>query len=287
MNVKKKTVSTSLLRLDDRLQCRESIPEGILKEYEDGWRDKVAFPPVQVFEVDGELYVTDGFCRVVAAQNVGKSRIEAVIAKGTWKDALRAACGANSQHGLRRTVADKRKAANLAISEFPDESSRVLAEMVGVSHRYILNLRGQAATTDKLVSEVIGDAADDAVAVEPKAPKPIKRSAVEETLDVVSPPGWRCSDCHGTEQRLSDGGYVCRACFLPAGDVPVDAPLENVSAEPVVVETFPPVGDPIPEKMGKVHSDWGRFIRSTMDANCDHVISKEIESITNKLKGLK
>lgn len=283
MNGKKKTVSTNLLRLDDRLQCRETVPEGIIKEYEEAWKDKVAFPPVEVYEVGGELFVTDGFCRVVAAQNVGKSRIDAVVIKGTWKDALRAACGANAQHGLRRTIADKRKAANIAITEFPDESSRVLAELVGVSHRYILNLRGNAATTEKMVEEVVsGDVAE--------KPKPAKKPSVEEVLDVISPPGWRCSDCHGTQQRLSDGGYVCKACLLPVGETQqeqAEPEQQTADIEPVEVETFPPAVDPIPEKMSKVHADWGRFIRATMDAKCDHLIVKEIESITNKLKGLK
>lgn len=282
MSGKKRTVATGLLRLDQRLQCRDQVPEAIIKEYEDGWKSKVPFPPISAVQVDGELYVTDGFCRVMAAQNVGKSRVEAVVTVGTWKDAMRAACGANASHGLRRTNADKRKATEIALREFPDETIRAIAEMVGVSHTYVQNLRSPK----------------EAEPVEPKAVAPVEpvkkqsatKPAAEESLDVVSPPGWRCSDCHGTEQRLSDGGYVCRACLLPVGesttveeseDDPEDAEPES---EPEILETFP---DPIPEKMAKVHADWGRFLRSATAAKCDRVLAKEIESITNKLKGLK
>jgi len=132
----------------------------------------------------------------------------------------------------------------------------------------------------------------DPIAVEPVEPvkkQSATKPAAEESLDVVSPPGWRCSDCHGTEQRLTDGGYVCGACLLPVGESTTVEESEDDSedaepeSEPEILETFP---DPIPEKMAKVHADWGRFLRSATAAKCDRVLAKEIESITNKLKGL-
>lgn len=213
----------------------------------------------------------------MAAQNVGKSRVEALVTVGTWKDAMRAACGANASHGLRRTNADKRKATEIALREFPDETIRAIAEMVGVSHTYVQNLRSPKESEPVVVAQV---------EAEPVKKPSSKKPAVEESLDVVSPPGWRCSDCHGTEQRLTDGGYVCRACLLPVGESSVEESEEDSETEndPEVLETFP---DPIPEKMTKVHADWGRFLRSAIAAKCDRVLAKEIESITNKLKGLK
>lgn len=259
------------------------MPEAIIKEYEDGWKSKVPFPPISVVQVDGEMYVTDGFCRVMAAQNVGKSRVEAVVTVGTWKDAMRAACGANASHGLRRTNADKRKATEIALREFPDETIRAIAEMVGVSHTYVQNLRSPKDDEPVTVKPV-------AVApVEPVEKQSAKKPAAEQSIDVVSPAGWRCSDCQGTQQRLSDGGYVCRACLLPVGESTTVEESEDDSedaepeSEPEILETFP---DPIPEKMAKVHADWGRFLRSATAANCDRVLAKEIDSITNKLKGL-
>lgn len=283
MNAKKRTVATGLLKLDNRLQCRESVPQEIIEEYEDAWKKKVTFPPVAVVQVDGEMYVTDGFCRVLAAQNVGKSRIEAIVTVGTWKDALRAACGANAAHGLRRTNADKRKATEIALREFPDESDRAIALMVGVSHTYVQNLR--KPTKEASVPEQVEPAVESIA--EEKTLAPAKKQADEPILDVVSPPGWRCSDCHGTQQRLSDGGYVCRKCLLPVDEATAkveESPGDQEESESIEVATLP---DPIPEKMEKVHTDWGRFLRSAIAANCDHVFSKEIESITNKLKGLK
>lgn len=245
---------------------------------------------MKVFEVDGEFLVVDGFCRVLAAQNVGKSRIDCEITKGTFKDALRAACGANVSHGLRRTIADKRKAATIAIAEFPDETSRALAELVGVSHTYIVNLRDG----DKKIQKIIDHAATGEVPklIPDSSPKPSpKPKSIEEILDVVSPPGWNCSDCGCTEQRLSDGGNVCRQCLCPVGENATDTtdePAVDMSSSSTSatesLETFP---DPIPEKMAAVHTSWGRFIRSCEQANCTPVLKQEIESITKKLKGLR
>jgi hypothetical protein len=235
-----------------------------------------------VFEVDGEYLVVDGFCRVLSAQNVGKSKVDAVVTKGTFKDALRAACGANVSHGLRRTIADKRKAAKIAISEFPDETSRALAEMVGVSHTYIQNLRDQDKKIDQIIDQA---AAGDVPDLVPQPKLKQKTKSVEEILDVISPPGWHCSDCGCNEQRLSDGGNVCRSCLCPVGEEEsVDETEETIDeSETKSVATFP---DPIPEKMGAVQTAWGRFIRACEQAKCSPVLNAEIELITKKLKGL-
>jgi hypothetical protein len=287
MSVKTKLITTSLLNLDPRLQCRESVPESIIKEYEEAWKDKVAFPPVQVYEVDGELFVTDGFCRVMAAANIGKSKIPAAITKGTFSDAVRAACGANYNHGLRRTNADKRKAGLIAIAQFPDETTRALAEMCGVSHAYIGNLRDGEKKIEKLIDQAASGQVPD-LETEPQ-PKKTKKDPGPILIDA---PGWKCSDCAFNKQTLTDGGNVCGRCFLPVGESTVeeDDELENTEeqqaeAEPIL-ETFPSGTDPEPEKMPAVHTAWGRFIRACEAAKCTPVLQSEIVSITKKLRGL-
>ena len=287
MSVKTKLVTTSLLNLDPRLQCRESVPESIIKEYEEAWKDKVAFPPVQVFEVDGELFVTDGFCRVMAAANIGKSKIPATITKGSFSDAVRAACGANYNHGLRRTNADKRKAALIAIAQFPDETTRALAEMCGVSHAYIGNLREGDKKIEKLIDQA---AAGEVPDLDPTpSTKPKKQTAKADAGIPVS--GWKCSDCAGKTQVLTDGGYACSACLCLVGNTakPVETnentEEQQAEADPIL-ETFPSGTDPEPEKMPAVHTAWGRFIRACEAAKCTPVLQAEIVSITKKLRGL-
>ncbi len=294
---KRKLVAVSLLKLDERLQCRESVPEETIRAYEDGWREKIEFPPVDAFEVEGELYVTDGFCRVLSAQNVGKSKVPCLVRKGSWQDAVAAACGANSQHGLPRTNADKRKAATMAILEFGDKPNREIARICGVSHTYIDNLRIKQNEADAIVEAITEG--KELPAPKPK-PSPKPKAAPKPDASIVSPAGWKCSDCHGTEQRLTDGGYVCRACLLPVPDGNVaqepeqetqddeaqEDPFAIVAGLPQVA-TLPAGQDPIPDEMPAVHTAWGKFIRACSLAKCDQVLRAEIESITKKLKGLR
>jgi hypothetical protein len=287
MSVKTKLVTTSLLVLDPRLQCRETVPEGIIREYEEGWKDKVDFPPVQVFEVDGELFVVDGFCRVMAASNIGKSKIPATVTRGTFSDAVRAACGANYAHGLRRTNADKRKAAMIAIAQFPDETTRALAEMCGVSHAYIGNLRDSERKIEKLIDQAAAGEVPE-LTPDPK-PKPEKPPAKPDMGIPV--PGWKCSGCAGVNQVLTDGGYACSACLCPVGETAKSVEANQKTDEPQVeaepiLETFPNSTDPDPEKMPAVHTAWGRFIRACDAAKCSPVFRIEIESVTKKLRGL-
>jgi hypothetical protein len=242
-----------------------------------------------VFEVDGELFVTDGFCRVMAAANIGKSKIPATITKGSFSDAVRAACGANYNHGLRRTNADKRKAALIAIAQFPDETTRALAEMCGVSHAYIGNLRDSEKKIEKLIDQAAsGEVPDLETEPQPRTKKEAKRILIDA-------PGWKCSDCGFHKQTLTDGGYACGRCLLPVGESSVqedDEPEEaenteepQAEADPIL-ETFPSGTDPEPEKMPAVHTAWGRFIRACEAAKCTPVLQSEIVSITKKLRGL-
>ncbi len=294
---KKKLVAVSLLKLDERLQCRESVPEETIRAYEDRWREKIEFPPVEAYEVEGELYVTDGFCRVLSAQNVGKSKVPCLVRKGSWQDAVAAACCANSQHGLPRTNADKRKAATMAILEFGDKPNREIARICGVSHTYIDNLRIKQNEADAIVEAITEG--KELPAPKPK-PSPKPKAEPKPDASIVSPTGWKCSDCHGTEQRLTDGGYVCRACLLPVPDGNVaqepeqetqddeaqEDPFAIVAGLPQVA-TLPAGQDPIPDEMPAVHTAWGKFIRACGAAKCDQVLRAEIESITKKLKGLR
>ena len=283
MTGKKRNLATELLVLDSRLQCREEVPQAIINEYRDGWKNQVKFPPIQVYQVDDEFLVVDGFCRVMAATAASKSRVPCEVHQGTFSDALKAACGANASHGLRRTIADKKRAALIAIKHFGSLSSRDIAEICGVSHAYIQNLRKpEDSDQEETASEPVENP-------EPSAEKnnvtKIETSSEEE---FTSPPGWSCVECGATEQRLSDGGNVCRVCLCPVDEAieppQVKNPVNTRTLEPVEVETFP---DPEPEKMPKVHQVWGQFIRACDTAKCSHALRAEIDLITRKLQGLK
>ena len=54
-------------------------------------------------------WLADGFHRLAAARQLGLDEITTDVRKGSRRDAVLHACGANTEHGLRRTNADKRR----------------------------------------------------------------------------------------------------------------------------------------------------------------------------------
>ncbi|MGO8928448.1 MAG: ParB/RepB/Spo0J family partition protein [Limisphaerales bacterium] len=134
------------IRLDAGTQTRAHIDDATVAEYAEAMARGDRFPPVVVFQNNGEFIMADGFHRHKAAHRARLKHILAEIRKGTRKDALRFALGANHKHGLRRTNGDKRRAVELALAEFGSQSDRLLAEMCGVSQTFVGNVRHQLST---------------------------------------------------------------------------------------------------------------------------------------------
>ena len=103
------------------------------------------FPDVVLF-YDGDTYhMADGHHRYEAFKQEEIPVINATIHQGTLREARLYACGANESHGLRRTIADKRKSVMEAIKTLaPDGieySNRKIAEICRVSHPFVSDIR--------------------------------------------------------------------------------------------------------------------------------------------------
>ena len=129
----------------DRLQIREKLDSDVVAEYAEVLAGGKKLPPVLVFFDGKTFFLADGFHRLQAARQLKISRIACEVREGSFEDAQWAACGANVDHGLRRTNADKRRAVAIALELRPTESSRTIAEHVGVVHRMV-DLMRQVAT---------------------------------------------------------------------------------------------------------------------------------------------
>lgn len=131
---------------EPRCQARfESSPE-VINDYVALYKAEAELPPIEVFDVEGKLYIVDGFHRLAARIKLEETFIRCtVVDEGTMDDAAWYATGVNKGHGLRRTNADKRKAVQLALeSEIGRErSSRDVAEHVGVSHTLVQEVQRQ------------------------------------------------------------------------------------------------------------------------------------------------
>lgn len=112
----------------------------------DGWGD---FPPPIAF-YDGEDYwIGDGFHRVAAYLQAGfRDSILVEVRRGTRRDAVLFAAGANGTHGLPRTRADKRRAVETLLrdEEWGQWSDREIARRCHVSNRFVSDLRREIVT---------------------------------------------------------------------------------------------------------------------------------------------
>ena len=124
-------------------QQRTGLNHETVKEYAEAMRQDDKFPPVKL-RFDGENYwLTDGFHTTEAAWSIGRTEIEAEVIKGTQRDAILDSVGVNSNHGLRRSNADKRRAVTTLLQdeEWGQWSDREIARRCKVSQPFVSKLR--------------------------------------------------------------------------------------------------------------------------------------------------
>jgi hypothetical protein len=133
------------LTLDPRIQARDSLDQDAVTEYCEAMLAGDVFPPIVVYkDREDRLWVSDGFHRVEAARrNDPAGTIHAVVRSGEFRDAQLAAIGANTEHGLRRTNADKRKAIGMLLGdpEWCRWSDHEISRRCGVSQPFVGNMR--------------------------------------------------------------------------------------------------------------------------------------------------
>ena len=135
-----------LIQTDPDLQMREAgIDVGVVADYAEAMLDGAIFPAIVVY-YDGTAYwPADGFHRIAAARKVGRICIGADVRQGNKRDAVLLAVGVNSNHGLRRTQADKRRSVVTLLKdpEWSRLSDRAIAEKANVSHPTVARVRAE------------------------------------------------------------------------------------------------------------------------------------------------
>jgi hypothetical protein len=108
----KSTVQLELkqLRLDSRAQPRVVIDNRVVNDYAQQICEGATFPPVVAFRNGDIWWLADGFHRYHASWQAGREKIDVDEREGTLRDAILYSLGANAEHGLRRSNADKRRA---------------------------------------------------------------------------------------------------------------------------------------------------------------------------------
>lgn len=136
-----KHIPLTAIDFDSATQLRAEINTETVNEYAERMADGDKFPPVDLFEVGDRYLIGDGWHRLLAYQKNEQVTIEAEIHTGGRSAAIRFALGANAKHGMARTNADKRKAVETALKEFPNLSNREIARICGVSHHTVSKVR--------------------------------------------------------------------------------------------------------------------------------------------------
>ena len=138
-------INPQAVRLDGR-NVRMIINEEAIQEYENLWlTSPEVFPAIVVFWDKKHFWIADGNHRTLAAKRAKIDVIPAEIHNGSERDAFMYAWKCNTDHGVRRTVQDKRHvvAQILQDEQWQKESLRWIAEHCDVSHSFVATIKGQ------------------------------------------------------------------------------------------------------------------------------------------------
>ncbi|MHC4403899.1 MAG: ASCH domain-containing protein [Planctomycetota bacterium] len=131
----KKRIKIKDIIAEDEMHPRVRLGKTVINDYAQAMKDETELPLIVVFQQGRKYWLADGRHRLEAARRIGRQEIMADVRKGARREALLYAVGANAEHGLRRTNADKRKAVQLLLDapECRQWSVNLIAQACNVS----------------------------------------------------------------------------------------------------------------------------------------------------------
>lgn len=103
------------IRRDGGTQCRIRLNQETIRRYHAQMVSGVEFPPVRVWFDNEHYWLSDGFQRLAAAEQIPATHILAEVHFGSREDAQWESYSSNSAHGLPRGTADLRNAIGRAL----------------------------------------------------------------------------------------------------------------------------------------------------------------------------
>jgi hypothetical protein len=129
--------------VDDSVQSRVTLNNDIIDDYRNKYENGVTMPPLRAVHDKKEHILADGFHRFYALKRAGIGEAEFVVTDGTVEDAKFISITSNTEHGLPRTNADKRRAVMMALQNecFKEFSDRGIAETLKIDHKTVSKIR--------------------------------------------------------------------------------------------------------------------------------------------------
>lgn len=112
-----------------------------LKDYRLCYESGISLPPPKVVRVGQKLILVEGFHRHNQMQILGIEEAGFLVAVGDLGDAVDEAARANTTHGLRRSIADKWRQAEMMLREHPDWTDQRIARHCVVDNHFIKKVR--------------------------------------------------------------------------------------------------------------------------------------------------
>ena len=271
-----KWVSIEKITFDSKYQVRRSVTDDVQTEYqaiaesgkESGWPFKA---PIEIVSVAGVLYLTDGWQRCGACLKAGRSKVWAEVIEGDLDMVMARACGANADHGVRRTDDDKRNAVRMALAQWPKKPAVEIAEICRVSQALVGKIRKEEHPEQTTITRRDGAEAP-AQLKEPTYTAPTEDEAPEGPRGQTK--GERCPACDVDWWLTTDAGHdKCGQCGHVHGEtVADDEPEEEV--EVIAID---------PDAAKKVAKTWGQFLRAVDAAGIDDRLKRWTDAISREV----
>lgn len=145
-------VQIPLSALREGIQIRYAEDQEKIIEYSEILKEcnHWIFPRLQVVSINGEYCIADGHHRLKAAQNANwKEDIPCEVIEGTNETLLEKAFEMNAPQGVHMTEKDWKHALEIVIREYPEKSSRALAEFCHCSRSKIDRLKKELEAEGK------------------------------------------------------------------------------------------------------------------------------------------